>query len=86
MRFEIIIGTVIIATLGTLSNAYYYYFYVPSRLQAVPSIAEMDSFWTAIFSGELTVWLFSVNPVWGVVWTYTVFFLVGFSLALIAAD
>ena len=83
MKVQLIVATIITATFGTLANAYYYFFYVPSRLQAVPSIAEMDNFWTALFSGELTVWLFSISTMWGIVWTYTVFFLTIFALGLI---
>jgi hypothetical protein len=81
MKVEAIIAAVFSAIVGTGSHLYSYYFYVPSRLNAVPSIAGMDSFWKALFSGETGVWLYSQSAYLGAVWSFGIAFLVGLFIA-----
>jgi hypothetical protein len=80
MKTKVFMVAVFSAVIGTVSHLYSYYFYAPSRLNAVPSIVEIDSFWAALFSGETGVWLYSQSVYLGAVWSFGVAFLVGLFL------
>jgi len=80
------VSAVVAAVLSLVStialSLYMYYLKVPSRIQAVPSIGEMDSVMTALFSGEFFVYLYHNNPLAGFVAQFILLFVITFFFAL----
>lgn len=78
MRKEVFTSTALSIISTTIHSIYMLTLHVPSRLSAIPSIKEMDGFWTAFLSGELGVWMYYHHPLAGVGLYFMMWFVVFF--------